>query len=215
MIQLLHLLGRHDEAAVLEGASKNQTARKPIDVEFDLDVSGSMSGAPIVRCRNSLETIICDYLSDTDTISLVTFSGTTRSLFSQVTKGRDLPFIIRTIRNDTEVGGGTAFYDALMLSLLRTQESSWVVALTDGEDNAHGYKARDVVQQLQKAPRNVIIITVGAVSTRNEIMTIIRAANTKTTKGIFIEIGRNDKEIENAFQKVANLILGELHVDSL
>ena len=220
MYEILTLTGRLVEAAAVRNDVKLPTVRRALDVEFDLDVSGSMSGAPISQCRSSLETIIRQYLGETDLISLITFSSTVTTLFSRLNKRDNLPFIIDRIQRGTIASGGTAFYNALYSSLARAAtshdtSSQWVVALTDGEDNAQSLTAVDVVKQLRKQPINLIIITVGSVSTRNDIKAIITAATTAITKGIFIEIGRNDKEIESAFQKVAKLILGELHVDTL
>lgn len=214
MVECLKSLGRHDEAARLNHTVKPLVAEK--DVSFILDVSGSMAGTPLASCKHSIEDIITHHLGDTDKISLIVFNNRVHRLFEKMTRAH-LSFMLTRL-HQVRAEGGTAFYDALLGAYRQavTQESgTWLVALTDGADNGSATSPRELIATFQKKPLNLILIAAGRVETRDILIRICQAASSATTKGIFIEIGRNDSEIQEAFAKVAKLILGQLHVDAL
>jgi tetratricopeptide (TPR) repeat protein len=187
------------------------------DVLFVLDCSGSMEGQFIRQCKISTQNIITNMLSGKDMISMFTFSNETKCLFENMTKDAQLEAMLRHIAS-VSTGGGTAFYDALITSINHISKSKlnnkWIAALTDGEDNQSKQNHENVVSVLSKVNVNIVIIVVGSLKTRQAIKSICDCAN-KKNKGVLIEISRNASEIESVFQKVAQLITGQLHVESL
>uniref|UniRef100_A0A6C0EBL0 VWFA domain-containing protein n=1 Tax=viral metagenome TaxID=1070528 RepID=A0A6C0EBL0_9ZZZZ len=218
-------LGRTDKLAELnEIAGKSRmTSYLQRYIKFLLDVSGSMAGNPIAQCQKSIINIINNHLEPEDTISLTTFCNASMECFTDLRKGdaNNYNNMINII-NGLSCGGGTLFYNTLYNAInnitISNARNEWIIALTDGEDNQSTKDMdKNIIKLLNQKPVNLIIMTIGALSTRDTIQRFIDTVNQKnsTKKGYFIEIGKGDNAIYDAFQKVARLISGHLHVESL
>lgn len=218
--QILTKLGRLNEAATI-GTTIDSSSFTNKDVLFVLDCSGSMSEHRFIgNCKTHIEDIITRHLTNTDRISMMVFNNKLINLFTNKNKIADIDEMTGKIYEVT-ADGQTAFYDALIsaITIQLTGKkgddfSKWIVALTDGEDTCSKQKSTDVKKMLKDISINLIIITVGALSNRDEIQGICDSAKIKG-KGILIEISRNSEELNKAFETVAKLIVGQLHVESL
>lgn len=210
----LKALGRHEEAARLHRSAGPAAVDK--DMSFVLDVSGSMGGAPLAACKRSIEDILTHHISETDKVSFMIFNHETHQIFERLTRTH-LAYMLSRVQS-VRCEGGTVFYDALHAAYRKSvtvNEQAWLIALTDGADASSSLTWQRLAGVIRARPVNLILIAAGQVTTRNELQLICQAASSATTKGIFIEVGRNDSEIRNAFEKAAKLMLGQLHVDAL
>jgi tetratricopeptide (TPR) repeat protein len=218
MYQIFTLLGRSVDATHIKQFLTDNVCTQS-DILFVLDISGSMGGAYIGTCRQSIDQIITSDLADQDNISMFVFNNQVTKLFENKNKQNDLNEIRHAIYNRTNANGGTAFYDATYLAIeqtiVNTSSDKWVVCLTDGEDNQSRKNPYDIKQLLSVKPVNIIIITVGKLDTRNEIQSILDQANTLGKKGILIELSKNPADISQAFKKTIQLIRGDLHIERL
>jgi uncharacterized protein with von Willebrand factor type A (vWA) domain len=141
-------------------------------------------------------------------------------LFVNLNRKTNFAEIINLINNRTNPGGGTSFYRAIynIMNQNLDNDNSWLVALTDGEDNDRNSPIIDhntINGLLDKNPINILIITVGLLPNRNQIQSIIKKVILKGKKGMIIELDKNPQEIAGAFKKVAQIIAGELNVERL
>jgi tetratricopeptide (TPR) repeat protein len=183
------------------------------DVVFVLDCSGSMAGKPIKDCRKSIQTIITNSLNDCDNIALITFDTKIYEIFPLMEKKANLPYILDTIEKKTSTGSSTAFYDALKQGMEKlhknTNKSDWLVALTDGMDNASKTSVLSIENIAKKFDGNLVIITVGEIENMATINKICSSAH----YGTHIKVDSHN--IGVAFNKVSDMIVGQLNVETL
>jgi len=233
MYKILTALGHTDQAnAIREQTTKlAEQTNLNNNVLFVLDCSGSMAGAPITQCKNSVKEIIINNLTESDVISLFVFNNKVNRIFLNRNKRVNLQHMLQSV-DGISASGGTAFYDALITSIEQlndrendismstnmsntVNESKWIVALTDGEDQDSKSSSDDVIRLLNKKPNNLIIITVGALNNRHLIQKICDASQKKGKIGKLINVSNGRGEIEQVFKKVIQVITGQLHVESL
>lgn len=181
----------------------------PKNVIFVLDTSGSMSGSFITTCRNSIMDIITNYLGESDSISLYTFNTNVRKILFKKSVSNDIQEISHNIANNTKAGGTTAFYTAVSQAIDdmnndgMDNSSQWIVALTDGEDNrSHPLTSEQVARKVSANKVNLIVITVGNISTINDIMKLTDASE----KGMHISANGGATAISEAFGQAAAVI---------
>ena len=143
------------------------TLTKPKHIIFVLDCSGSMDGSPIQQCRKSITTIIRNYLTCGDTVSLMIFSNEVRWVFQKTLMEGNQDNMIYKTKHNTQIGGRTAFYDAVYTSIRSSikDDNTWIVALTDGEDNASTHTYQNVADDVRRYNVNIVLITVGKLKT--------------------------------------------------
>lgn len=164
----------------------NISENKPLNIGLVLDHSGSMFdnpehlklyskevenhyiyGTPLKKYRTALDFAkegIIGFLEETkntdtkDSILFVGFSSEVDKVYpltSDATK-------IKSFVKDVEIGGGTAFYDALFFSLTNldnSAEKSVIVALTDGLDGGSKHSQQEVIDLAKE--KKISIYTIG------------------------------------------------------
>ena len=108
----------------------------------------------------------------------------------------------------------TAFYDAVREAMIHARDtpsdnSEWIVALTDGEDNSSRYNVEDLIKLLHNVSVKVIVITVGSLRNEREIQRLCKAGD-----GHHIKADGNADSIRKAFQQVQQLI-SKVHIEQL
>jgi len=227
MYKILTALGHIDQANAIKAQTTKlaEQTNTNNNVLFVLDCSGSMAGAPINQCKNSVKDIINNNLTENDIISMFVFNNKVSRIFLNKNKRVNLEHMLLSI-DGISANGGTAFYDALITSLNEANnpsnnvnntnnESKWIVALTDGEDQDSKSSPDDVIRLLNNKPNNLIIITVGSLSNRHLIQKICDTPLKKGKIGKLINVSNGRGEIEQVFKKVIQVITGQLHVESL
>jgi tetratricopeptide (TPR) repeat protein len=217
MYNIMMLEGMIHDAETIKSQVSGKIGSKN-EVLFVLDCSGSMGGTFIVQCRNSIVDIITNHLGDNDSISMYVFNNIVTEIFRNKNKITHLTQMINDVMNKTPADGQTAFYDALFRAIgnvsVDSANTQWIVSLTDGEDNQSKQTPADVIRIVATKPVNLVIIAVGKLSNKTSLQQICDKVS-KTGKGVLIETNRNPQDIANVFQKVARLIRGQQHVESL
>jgi len=104
---------------------------RPIDVTLLLDASASVSGRSLAQFTSDVNRIATS-LQPTDRWRLLTFGSRVAQVLGEQPGGTAATF------NLTDVGGATAFYDALLAAFISASSSDrpqLVFAFTDGGDN--------------------------------------------------------------------------------
>lgn len=108
----------------------------PKEIVFVLDTSGSMSGFPIEKAKQSMM-LALDGLYPDDTFNLITFAGDTHVLFEKpVPATQENLELAKEFLNSREGGGGTEMMDAIKTALTPSgsQEHIRIVCfMTDGQ----------------------------------------------------------------------------------
>lgn len=105
----------------------------PIDVTVALDVSGSVSGAPLARLQHGVLQLQTD-LSKDDRLKLMAFSQVSRRVVDFSADPRAIEEAVTNLSGS----GGTAIFDALTVAMLTPTDPNrrqLVTVFTDGADN--------------------------------------------------------------------------------
>ncbi|KAJ3323548.1 hypothetical protein HDU76_013611 [Blyttiomyces sp. JEL0837] len=197
---------------------------KAKDLMLVLDCSGSMSGGFIRACRTSIIDILENFCNPEDSVGLQTFNNTVTTVFPLTpTKREVLPYLVHRVQSETECNGGTAFLDAVNMAIRSmamtitpnsfTRET-WVVALTDGDDNCSRTTANDLKLLLRANPRvGLMVITVGRLRYEATIRDVLSVAG---SRGLLINCDQSSDAIRKAFVKVVKVLMtGNLKVETL
>ncbi|MBE3595043.1 MAG: VWA domain-containing protein [Candidatus Carbobacillus altaicus] len=154
-----------------------EVVRKPSDIVFVIDVSGSMQGQRIDEVKQSIKNLLGDDLTfsgqiarftQKDKVTFIRFNHTVYPPFTVDIQGEgDLTTIRTFVENELTTGGKTAIYSALAEALKSLDVSSEyypsIVLLTDGEHNS-GISMKDFKKQyadfVQRTNRKVPIYTI-------------------------------------------------------
>jgi tetratricopeptide (TPR) repeat protein len=192
----------------------------PKDVYLVLDVSGSMLHN-IQTCRTSMKKILA-ILNDNDSLQLTTFASELVEAFPLTPIRGNRETLASYIDTKTTLRGRTAFYDALLATGGKIENkrasNSWVVALTDGEDNESHFRSENNVRRLFGRLHQslgdgfkLILITVGTLQNMYTIQSIQASAGPSS---ILIKAD-NVNEIQRAFESVAEMLTANLSVETL
>ncbi|KAJ3120121.1 hypothetical protein HK098_004865 [Nowakowskiella sp. JEL0407] len=205
-------VGRPDIAKIVFTAGKKLLPdlgfpNQPRDIALILDVSGSMTGDYIRACRASLSRLITHIVKLHDSVRLEKFSDETHTVFDW-SNGDPLnkTMMLQKIERETDCWGYTAFWDALKTTIESVNDleddvfrDRWVIALTDGEDNASKSNCEKVITMLtsdNKYNVGLIIITVGRLRNEAELRAVCDAVGKRSR---FIPAEKSVEAIENAF----------------
>lgn len=121
----------------------------PLNLICALDVSGSVSGAPLVQLKKALLELF-DALGARDRAALLTFSNQL-VLHTTLTSDRNR---LRTIVGEVTAGGTTSLFDAVFASLaLREADENRTLMLlfSDGIDTASWLSAKDLITAARRS----------------------------------------------------------------
>ena len=156
--------GRHIVRVGVATKAKTAQERKPANLVFLVDVSGSMqSGDKIEMLKQSLKTLTAN-LTDKDTVSLVTYAGSTRVVLEPT---GDKSRIIEAL-DSLAAGGSTAMASGIDLAYkqamqgLRPGAISRVIVLSDGDANVGAHTHEEILKIIEgRAKEGVTLTTVG------------------------------------------------------
>ena len=127
---------------------------KPVDLICIVDVSGSMSGAPINLVKESLNYLV-KLMNDTDNFALVTFSSNSQIVNNLINMTEENKNVILGKIQNLRASGGTNIYSGLEkgLQLLKNDYSSGdriasMILLSDGDDNYNYDKVDNLFEDL-------------------------------------------------------------------
>jgi Ca-activated chloride channel family protein len=111
--------------------------RPPLNMAVSIDISGSMSGAPIVAVRKGL-LLMADDLGPKDEVTLVTYSDRAKVLFRSTPENDPDRSQLKEHISNLSVGGSTNIYDGLKLAAeevsanARNDRQNRLLFLSDG-----------------------------------------------------------------------------------
>ena len=139
----------HQRIGIQEEADRyntmaNTLARRIVNkkyVLFVIDYSGSMGGQRIRAAIRGALALLDLQVNPQDEVGVITFSNRSEIKLPMTSMEMEAPTIRRTIERLRYPSGNTAFYDALgdamkVLADIKGSEQRWLIALTDGLDNA-------------------------------------------------------------------------------
>ncbi|MGN6109243.1 MAG: vWA domain-containing protein [Kofleriaceae bacterium] len=145
---------------------KSAAERKPVNLVFLVDVSGSMSGADRIELAKQSLRILTHNLVEGDTVALVTYAGSTRVVLEPT--GIESSSRILSAIDDLSSGGSTAMGSGLDLAYqqamqgVRPNAVSRVIVLSDGDANVGSHTHEDLLKIISgRAKEGVTLSTIG------------------------------------------------------
>ncbi|HET8782254.1 MAG TPA: VIT and VWA domain-containing protein, partial [Pyrinomonadaceae bacterium] len=183
----------------------------PKELVFVLDTSGSMSGFPIEKAKETMK-LALDNLYPDDTFNLITFSGDTRILFPQPVRASK-----RNLRQAqdflaaTAGGGGTEMMGAIKAALEPSDSQSHVRIVCFMTDGFVGNDMQ-IIAEVQKH-KNARVFAFGIGTSVNRFLLDNMAA---AGRGEVEYVGLNDDgsaAAERFHQRVRNPLLTDISID--
>ena len=140
----------------------------PKELVFVLDTSGSMSGFPIEKAKETMK-LALDNLYPEDTFNLITFSGDTHVLFPQpVPATRENLQLAQSFLASRQGSGGTEMMSAIRAALAPSDEQDHVRIVCFMTD---GYVGNDmeIISEIQNHP-NARVFAFGIGSSANRFL---------------------------------------------
>ena len=156
--------GRHILRVGVATKAKTAQERKPANLVFLVDVSGSMQGPDRLELAKKSLRILTANLSEGDTVSLVTYAGSTRVVLEPT---NDKAKILSAL-DDLTSGGSTAMASGIDLAYqqamkgLRPGHISRVIILSDGDANVGAHTYPELLQIIAgRVKEGVTLSTIG------------------------------------------------------
>ncbi|HEU0034307.1 MAG TPA: VWA domain-containing protein [Kofleriaceae bacterium] len=158
--------GRHILRVGVATKAKSQAERKPANLVFLVDVSGSMQSPDKLELAKQSLRILTNNLKDGDTVSLVTYAGSTRVVLPPT--GLEHKGKILAALDELTAGGSTAMASGLDLAYkqamqgVRPNAISRVIVLSDGDANVGAGTHEEMLKIIEgRAKEGVTLSTVG------------------------------------------------------
>ncbi len=158
--------GRHIVRVGVSTNAKSTLERKPAHLVFLVDVSGSMSGANRIELAKESLRIMTRGLTENDTVSLVTYAGSTRVVL-EPTSALHKEKILTAI-DDLRAAGSTGMASGIDLAYERAAKTikpghiSRVVVLSDGDANVGPHTHEALLKIISsRAKEGVTLSTIG------------------------------------------------------
>lgn len=183
----------------IQGIESEQ--RKPANLIFLIDVSGSMSGGDKLPLVQTLLIEAIDVLDPQDSISIVTYAGNV-SVRLEPTLVVDRETIEDAI-DGLDAGGSTAGADGLTLAYQQAEAGfiedgiNHIVMCTDGDFNVGPYTDEELVSLIEEKRETGITLTVLGFG-RGDLNDAMMEAISNAGNGIYAMIATEDQAIEYA-----------------
>ena len=146
--------------------AKTEQERKPANLVFLVDVSGSMSGPDRLELAKKSLRILTQNLKEGDTVSLVTYAGSSRVILKPT--GLENKARILSAIDELSSGGSTAMGSGIHLAYeqaakgLRPGAISRVIVLSDGDANVGNATHEEILSMIKgHVKEGVTLSTIG------------------------------------------------------
>ncbi len=152
-------------------------SQKPNNLVFLLDVSGSMIGADRLGLVQQAFTMLLDYLKPEDTVSIVTYAGSTALLLDGARGTQKTQ--IAAVLQDLQAGGSTAGSKGIEMAYAAAQrhysaeKNNRVILATDGDFNvgiSSTYQLKKFIAQKRESGVYLSVLGVGMNNTNDSTM---------------------------------------------
>jgi Ca-activated chloride channel homolog len=158
--------GRHLLRVGIQGREVAKSQRKPANLVFLVDVSGSMSSPDKLGLAQRSLRILVDNLNDGDTVALVTYAGSTRVVLEPTSIGQKAK--IHAAIESLSAGGSTAMGSGIELAYrlagrkISDDSISRVIVLSDGDANVGTTSHEGILRTIKgHVAEGVTLSTVG------------------------------------------------------
>jgi Ca-activated chloride channel homolog len=158
--------GRHIVRVGVATKAKSMQERKPASLVFLVDVSGSMSSPDKLGLAKQALRVLTENLIDGDTVSLVTYAGSTRVVLPP-TGMKDRAKILSALEDLTS-GGSTGMASGIDLAYQQAARDlspgriSRVIILSDGDANVGPHSHQEILQIIEgRVKEGVTLSTIG------------------------------------------------------
>lgn len=178
---------------------------------FVLDYSQSMGvGGRISNAIRNIVKVFDKYIRPTDRVGFIRFNLNCDVVFSIVEKKKNTDHLRRQIEDSTKPYGSTALYNSLYeaIKLFAKAEpknnSKWIVALSDGDDNESKIEYPQIYKKLARSDANLVIV---GLALHQAVIPKLKRLCSATKDGVFIESPTEDLDV--AFQAMSDIIYGQ------
>lgn len=186
--------------------------RKPLEMVFTLDVSGSMSGQPIEQSKAAIRYALTHMRPD-DTFNVARFAGSSEQMAPHAVPANPenvaagLQYI-----NSTSAGGGTMMLEGIRRSLAvspSTERLRFVAFLTDGYIG----NETDILREIHQLRQSTRIFSFGVGSSPNRYL-LDHMAKFGAGCAAYLSLNDNAETImADYFQRIAHPALTDLEID--
>jgi Ca-activated chloride channel homolog len=183
----------------------------PKELVFVLDTSGSMSGFPIEKAKETMK-LALDNLYPEDTFNLITFSGDTHVLFPQPVRAtRENLQLAQSFLASRQGSGGTEMMSAIRAALAPSDEQDHVRIVCFMTD---GYVGNDmeIVSEIQKHP-NARVFAFGIGSSPNRFLLDKMAEHGRGEVEYVTLEGEGSDAARRFHERVRNPLLTDIEID--
>jgi len=184
--------GRHILRVGVATKAKAAFERKPANLVFLVDVSGSMRGPDRLGLAKQALRILTENLIDGDTVSLVTYAGSTRVVLPPT--GMEHRQRILEALEDLEAGGSTGMASGIDLAYqqaaqtLRPGTVSRVIVLSDGDANVGPHTHEEILSLIAgRVKEGVTLSTIGFGTGNYKDATMEQLANKGNGNNYYID----------------------------
>ena len=158
--------GRHIVRVGVATKAKTAQERKPANLVFLVDVSGSMMSPDKLELAKKALALLTNNLGDGDTVSLVTYAGSTRLVLPPT--GMDKKAKILSALDDLVASGSTGMASGIDLAYKQAMQGvrpgaiSRVIVLSDGDANVGAHTHEEILKLIEgRAKEGVTLSTIG------------------------------------------------------
>ncbi|HKQ90414.1 MAG TPA: TonB family protein [Blastocatellia bacterium] len=183
----------------------------PKELVFVLDTSGSMSGFPIEKAKETMK-LAFDNLYPEDTFNLITFSGDTHVLFPQPVRAtRENLQLAQSFLASRQGSGGTEMMSAIRAALAPSDEQDHVRIVCFMTD---GYVGNDmeIISEIQKHP-NARVFAFGIGSSPNRFLLDKMAEHGRGEVEYVTLEGEGSDAARRFHERVRNPLLTDIEID--
>jgi Ca-activated chloride channel family protein len=158
--------GRHILRVGVATKAMHESERKPANLVFLVDVSGSMSGPDRIELAKKSLRILTQNLKEGDRVALVTYAGSTRVVLPS-TDAQHKPQILEAIDalasgGSTGMASGIDLAYAQAMAAARPGTNSRVIVLSDGDANVGPHTHAELLQSISgHVKQGVTLSTIG------------------------------------------------------
>ena len=183
----------------------------PKELVFVIDTSGSMSGFPIEKAKQTAQ-LALKTLHPHDTFNLITFSGDTRILFSEpVPATHDNLHMAKKFLSNLEGNGGTEMMKAIKAALKPSDSQHHVrivCFMTDGQVGSD----MEILAEVQKY-RNARVFSMGFGSSPNRYLLDKMAEYGRGEVDYVLEQGDTSSVARRFNERIRNPLLTDISID--
>lgn len=156
--------GRHLVRVGVQGRKLALSERKPAHLTFLVDVSGSMNSPDKLPLAKKALRLLVDNLRDGDSVSLVTYAGSTRVVLEPT--GLEHKARIHEAIENLRAGGSTAMASGLQLAYQQAARTlgpsinSRVIVVSDGDANVGAASQPEIHKLIEKHVREGVTLSV-------------------------------------------------------